>query len=376
MRTLSLLLSLSVVCVCCSPVNEAQRILNVDVETLLSDEDISIYDLFSKVEVIALDDIYPLSNTVYSGDSYIAFDGDNIYILDERTFKINVYYANGSIRHQVDKVGRGAGEFTMAYQIGYDANRDLIEILNPIGKILRYSADSLEFVSELNFVGNPRSTHNFCAISGDYVLYSSREEDKLYAVSGDDGEIASFGYTPPEFLRKYMTPQSPFLYLGTLPCVFRSYDGLIYNLDVTDMTMYPIIVWDFGKYQCKLRDIPRYKNARDYRDFIMEYSRGHIASFINIKNTDDKIFANVIFDGDTYTLYYDLVGDKALFFKETKEGIRFLLELFWGNVMYKYVDKDFLPYYVNRDMLDAQSQSKFDEVMQKGGAAVIKYTLR
>ena len=372
----ALLLAATVLVSCCSGVNESQKTLTVDIDYLLSNEKVSIYDMFSKVELIALDSTCPISNSVHTGESYLTYDGENFYVLDERTYKVNVYKDNGDILCHADKVGRGPSEYAMGYQIEYNPSADKIEILNPMGKILQYETGSFEYVSELNFMGKPLSTHNFCVSGKDYILYSSREEDKLYVLCGDDSEVMSFGYTPPEYLRKYISPQSPFFYMNDAPCIFRPYDGLIYMLDVSDHTMNVILGWDFGKYQCRFQDIPYDKSVMEYREFILDYSQNHIASFFNIKSVDDRIFASVIFKGNTHTVYYDLRNDQTFFFRDTIEEMLFLPELFHGNVMYKFVDCKNLPDFVNRSILDVQSQQAYDKVVEEEGAAIIKYTLK
>lgn len=48
--------------------------IQVDVDSMV-DEQVSIYDIFSKVELVVLDNEYPVGNIVYTGASSIAWDG-------------------------------------------------------------------------------------------------------------------------------------------------------------------------------------------------------------------------------------------------------------------------------------------------------------
>lgn len=376
MKRLFFLLTMSFLCFCCTHSNDEIKTLKVDVDASLSDGEVSIYDIFSSVDVIALDSSYPVSNSVHTGEAYITCDGNKFYILDQKTYKVNVYNIDGSIVTQYDKVGRGVGEYTMAYQIEYNSATEKIEILNPMGKILIYSIDSLQYESELNFIGKPLSTHNFGLIGEDYILYSAREADKLYKLYSESNAVMSYDYQPPEYLRKYISPQSPFLYMENLPCIFRPYDGLIYQFDVTYNRIKPILQWDFGKYKCSFHDIPRDRSNREYYEFILEYSKKHIAAFFNIKCAHNVIFASVILKGETYALLYDLNRDHSWLFKETIEGMKFLPELFNDKIMYKYVDSASLPEFINRNILDCQSQAEYDKVICEEGSAIIKYTLK
>ena len=82
MKQLLLLVTVSFFCFCCTHSNEDIKTLKVDVDTSLSDGKVSIYDIFSKVDLIALDDTFPISNSVHTGEAYITYDGNNFYILD------------------------------------------------------------------------------------------------------------------------------------------------------------------------------------------------------------------------------------------------------------------------------------------------------
>ena len=360
----------------CSRNNQDIETLAIDIEASRSNREVSIYDIFSKIEVIALDDTYLISNSIHTGEAYITFDGDNFYILDNSSYKVNVYTSDGRILYHSDKVGRGKGEYTMAYQIEYDPYDNKIEILNPMGKILRYNTDSLKFESELNFMGNPLSTHNFLHIKDSYILYSAREDDKLYSLDNKTREVKSYGYSPEEYLRKYISPQSPFFYINHDPCIFRPYDGTIFRFDVGKHTLEPIIKWDFRKYQCRLKDIPPDKSAREYHDFILKYSKKHIAAFTNIKSTKNRLFASVIFKGEIYTLYYNTSQNNYFFFNETSEGIKFLPELFYNDIMYKYADSSSLPDFIKKELLDSHSQKEYDKIIKDDCSAIIKYTLK
>lgn len=131
---------------------------------------------------------------MYTGASNITWDGSRFYILDVRTFGINVYGADGALLKHSDKVGRGPGEFTMADQIYYNKDLDLIEILNPMGRIFRYTPDSLQFVSEVNYMGKGLlATHDYVQIGKTYILYSSSIDDQLWGL--DTGETHFFYMT-------------------------------------------------------------------------------------------------------------------------------------------------------------------------------------
>ena len=263
--------------------------VQVDVD-FLAGEQVSIYDIFSKVELVSLDNEYPVGNIVYTGASNITWDGSRFYILDAMTFGISVYGIDGALLKHTDKVGRGPGEFTMADQIYYNKDLDLIEILNPMGRIFRYTPDSLKFVSEVNYMGKGLlATHDYVQRGETYILYSSSIDDQLWDLDTETGALSKYDYKSPEHLRRYISPQAPFFDIGGSPCFFRPYDGLVYTFDMDTHRVVPFIEWDLGKHQCHIEDIPEDISVHASYDFIMENSQRTASPYINIKAVGNTV---------------------------------------------------------------------------------------
>ena len=354
----------------------AEHVISLDVDEML-DEEVSIFDMFSAVEVTSLDNTYPLYNHVHVGASNIASDGERIYLLDWRNGSIHVHDMDGSLVLYSYKKGRGPGEYLMADQINYNDELDVIEVLNPTGKILRYTPDSLKFISGVDFFDSDvRAIHNFYQCGEDYILYSFSAEDKLWDLNFETAETESYGYRPPQYLFRYISAQAPFFEMDGEPYYYRTYDGLIYGFDKRRHRLFPYIAWDLGRYQSMLDEIPDDKTVSEYHDFILDYSKRRLSPFINIKSDGRRLFASVIHNGETHTLCHDLATGESLLFEKTVEGMRFLPELFRDGVMYKFVDYNFLPEYVNREILDPSSQAAYDKVLAEEGAAIVRYRLK
>lgn len=183
--------------------DQAEMTIDLDVDALLSEE-VSIYDMFSDVEVVRLDCVCPISNHVHLGLSNIASDGEKIYLLDWKDGSIHVHAMDGSLVLHADKKGRGPGEYSMADQISYNDELDVVEVLNPMSKILRYTPDSLKFISGVDFFDNDvRAIHNFYQCGDDYILYSLSAEDKLWDLNFETSGTESYGYRPPQYLFRW-----------------------------------------------------------------------------------------------------------------------------------------------------------------------------
>ena len=169
------------------------EVLSVDVAANLATEP-SIFDMFTKVELDVLSSPYPISNHVFSGEKYITSDGLDLYILDERNFSIQVFDMDGNFKLRADRVGRSRQEFTMGYQIGYNEDNCLIEVLNPMGKIMRYTPDSMSFDSVIDMTGKGLlAMHEFFRMGEEYVIHSRSIEDRYWCLDPEEEKISSFG---------------------------------------------------------------------------------------------------------------------------------------------------------------------------------------
>lgn len=348
--------------------------IKINVDSLLSEE-ISVYDIVSDVDVVCLDDVVPLAYSVFNGSPWVDCSNDNLFVLDPQTFSIHVYDLNGKFIEKVDLKGRGAGEYTMAEALRYNKDKNLLEVLNPMGKIYRYTTGPIKFHSLVDYTGKGLlSSHYYLQNCNSYVLFSHREDDKLWLLKDNANELVSFRYHPPIYLRHYLSAQRPIFDWNGQQYVYRTYDGAVDFIDVENCRLIRAFEWDFGKYQAQLKDIPEYDSAGEYVDFIKSFSKRRVSPFIDMKIWEDKIFANVIFKGgEIYTLIHDLNNAESYLFDKTIEGMQF----FHGNIlndrMYILVEADYLSKFVNREILDDASQIEYDKVINKDATALVWY---
>lgn len=254
----------------------------------------------------------------------------------------------------------------------------MIEVLNPMGMIFMYTPDSLKFVSKLDYSRQRLlATHRYTRKGSDYILYSSSEKEQLWNYDSDTGELRPYGYSSPEYLRKYLSAQSPFLEINGEPCFFRPYDGLVYKVDVVNHCLVPFVEWDFGERGCTLKSIPKEMDSHEYHDFIVRGSEKTVSPFIDMKSAGNVIFASVVYGGGkTFSLIHDIETGESHFFESTREGMKFLPELIDGTTVYKFVDCAHLPEYVNRDVLDADSREAYDRIISRNGSAIVAFHLK
>ncbi len=348
--------------------------IRINVESLLCEET-SVYDIFSEVDVVCLDDTVPLTYSVFNGSPWVDCSEDNLFVLDPHTFSVHVYDKKGRFVEKADLYGRGAGEYIMAQMLRYNRTEKLLEVLDPTGKIYRYTTSPIKFHSLVDCTGKGLLSAHYYLFDGEnYILYSHREEEKLWVLRGGEDTLQQLGYRLPDYLRLYTYLQRPVFEKDGKIYVYNSYDGAVDCINVEDGKLERVFEWDFGKYQAQLADIPEFDSAREYVDFIKSFSNRKVSPFIDMKIVGDKIFANVIFEGGKiYTLIYDLENSRSYLFDKTAEGMKFFHGNVLGNKMYMLVESEELPEFVNRDILGEASQKEYDKVMDTEGMAVVWY---
>lgn len=347
--------------------------IKLDVDSLLNGTSVSIDDIFQEIQLVCLDSSDMISNSVYSGHNYYTFDGEYFYVLDEKSFTIHVFDSHGKFVHSSSKKGRGPGEFTMATKICYNADLNTIDVLNPIGKIYHFRTKTLEYVSTLDIKGKDlQSIHDFVPTRSGYLLYSNTLDERIWHYDSENRIANPCGIRLPEYLSIYFYAQDRFYSMGESVQTFRAFDGKCFNLD-SSLNVRTSLVWDFGKRSAQLKAIPELPSAREYHEFLMDYSDNHVAAFNDIKCIDRTLIANVIYKRNLHTIVYNLASNQAKMFLKTEEGLPLVCGLVYDNSMMLLVDSHMLPEFISTEVLDEVSVREYQKATSTGSMAIIRY---
>lgn len=354
---------------------EATCVAKVNVDSCLS-HPVSVFDYFSKVELIPLDSSFLISNGVRHLPSFFAMSEDRIYILDEMRLTIHVYDHHGKLISVVNHHGRGPGEFAIADGLRVNSFENTLDVLDPSGRIMRYCLDdSLTFHSMVNLHDTYKAVHSAIETeAGDYVLFSFTADKTLGLLRNSDGGMSFIDYKLPDWLYDFAAT-SPLFRIGNEVYYYEGYNGDVYSLDLDHHTKSLFLHWDAGRYQCLLKEIPPEKDVDFYAAFTKDYSDGNICRFSSMTASRDVLFTCALFKYDVCVLTYDFVTGEARLVTRTKEGVKLLPGCVSEGCMYSYVPYEMLEVYVNEDVVDSRSMQVMREAIQEEGAAILKYTL-
>lgn len=350
--------------------------VRIDIKEKLS-EKISIRDICKSIDLIPLGDSIFLSNGRYSNPGSLVVSDSSIYILDSKTASINIYDRSGHMIKSMDKTGRGPGEYLMACQLAINKFNGFLEILNPMGSIMRYSLDpSNIFESKIDFDDKLKAVHDFEPIgNNNYMLYSFGKGNKFYTYDYAKHKLKKFSFDLPYWLFVFNSVSKPLVWIGDKLCFYRSFDGMLYEVNTTHMSFTPLIMWDFRDKNIKMDNLVPDKDAHYYSDYLRRNSENIAAPFIFLGYGDQKIISNFVFDLTVYTLIYDIESKEVIVFDKTVEGVKILPTQVCGNHIYMLVEPDYIWDYIWPELMDTEDRALLDNLPQDSNTLLIDYTM-
>ena len=351
---------------------DGSRVLHVDIDSAL-EEQVSVFDICSKIEIIPLSTDAMISNGMYSAPQSLVVCEDNLFILDDKSQNIVCFSTLGEYVKTFNKRGRGHGEYTMAYGMTEDPG-EVLSILDPTGRIFRYSInDSLTFLDVKRIKGLKAIHIMSDLVDGHRALYSY-SEDNLLSILDDKGKAQPVTYHIDKRIKNRHFSRNPFFLYNSSLFVFDSIDGSSYEVDCTSHTVFPRYKWDLGKYKTKVHHIARQKKE-DFYEYLKTQSYNRVYPFLSIMSYGDKIYAEVILHNTEYMIVYDLETNKSSFFCETLEHVHFKPGVLRGNEMYLLVEPQYLSRFVNEKVVDKENMKRLSTVSDSSNVVLIKYSM-
>lgn len=340
----------------------------LDLESVV-EKPVSVQDIFKSIEYIPLESV-STSCLVPRGRYACAFGDNLIAVLDLFSdFSIRVFDYDGHLKTKIKGQGRGEGRYGLAYDLLFDEPSGLLVVLDPTGKIIRYSvSEDFAFHDELSFLGPIKAAHNICKLSEDtYLLFSRSEKYQLYVASFVSGKTVPIRYGKPDWLMfsPFMAAASPLYFFGGKAHYFSGIDGEVFTVD--EHGMRPYIRWNLGEYQLREKALPAGKSGRYYQELFTKSSYRYATQFSAMQETDRFVFAEFAFRNQRNLLIYDKEAKDVRTFHRAEEGVRIPLGHFRGDTMYRIVSPDYLHLYLPPALMPAEKPQNH---------VLLKYTLR
>lgn len=306
----------------CSEVSDNCFVLKASLEQ----QNISILDLFDKLEVIPLETndscllIWPEKVLCYDGH-YEVFDGRNpgLFVFDK----------DGRFVRKVGQKGDGPEEYTEIYDVIHDSRTGDICMLSPFGEIFVYGADGkfqkrLKLPQNINYQAFDNFDDFFVTWTlpgdkGDKGISLIEKESMLCVKKYWEGNRNLYGLYPRAF-HKYKNE----LYF------FRPFEREVYRIDKDSMSI--AYQWNFGKDNYSVENFGISKTdskGEQESDLLIQYLRDSTIPYVieQQAQTDKYYYAGLDWGftpQGSSCLFYRKSDGKSFFFRNTVEGIQLM----------------------------------------------------
>lgn len=299
---------------------------------------ISIYDLCSSINLICLQENDSIRINA-EGTRYVVDQG-YIYFLEPTSKNLFQFDSTGAYIKTIARRGRGHGEYTMAEDLLINPFNNLVEVLNPIGKIMRYSVDGENtFVSEVDFTKRISSANQFALIeAGKYFLYSLGE-NKYYTYDEYSDKLSCLGSIVPDWIASTILGKGRLFQHNNEIRVFSKIDGLYYTFSNKSNKLVGYLDFDLGKNELSLSSIAPNKDY-SYYNRLASRSPKTIRFCNTTAETDKSIIATITYKGisNFHTIIYDKESKTSKIFGKTVENVHFFPGTVCGEDVYYLIE--------------------------------------
>jgi hypothetical protein len=288
----------------------------------LTETEVSVFDIFDNVEIIPIE---TSSESLFRHPVKMEIYNDTIFIMDDTLYSLLLFTLDGKYLGKIQKVGRGPGEYLMAYDFAIDNKDGTIMLLNPMGSIHTYDLDG-NFIKMENLPKPPYNYRNLEILDDDnYITWSSVFMDDEYSLNIIGSKDCN--------TKKAFFPNSSVWAPSTNGSVFSRYKGdLYYNENMSNIVYHvtqngPEIAyeWDTGIQIVDPKELLNPKGSLNdiQMKMLQNVQKGKIPFYFGDQLQSDRYYyAMLIYQLQTYKyLFYDKATEKSVFFHKTTEGI-------------------------------------------------------
>lgn len=290
----------------------------------LTEQNISLKDLFSHIEVIPLE----------TKDSCLIIDIEKIipyqntfYIFDQRKPAIYVFNEDGSFLKEIAKKGEGPGEYQAIVDLLLDNTRKNIILLSPFGSIFIYNMEGI-FLEQKTLPIKPNYYSITSLLNNTYALWScvETEEAGISIINTDSMEIIHETWHNDRMLD--MGLLKPFYQYDTKIYFSTAYQNTVYNIQ--NSSLEEVYQWDFGKNNIEPQQLLIYtkiKNASERNNKLLkDLEEGILPYAMEKHNENNKYYyvalrKGVGFNRPWINVFYRKQDGKSFVFKQTTEGV-------------------------------------------------------
>lgn len=345
-------------------------------------EYLSIYDIFSEVNIILLQ---TPDSIICSGIHAYVYK-NNVFFWDQRQNIILNFDTLGNYRYKIDSRGRGSNEYTGILNVSIDRFNDRFFILS-FYSLLQYDLNG-KFIQKIQYPEN-LVVHAAAMINKDTLLCvtTTANNNRAYILNylsfKEKQVIASYYKENPIFP---VNRDISYYEKNILYCIPKS--PVVYN--ASDIPPKPIYQWDLGKYNYDYKNlsIPEFPNRQEMQKNQVPWLYKNCPYLFNLVQENKQYIyasfgllakANYLKEkAPEYHVFWNKKKETPTIIKKFKEGDR----IFHGgsswtdHAVYCAIEKSMLPQFIDIKALTPENQKIIEELPEDCNPILLKYIFK
>lgn len=341
-----------------------------------SRNEVSIFDIFSKIEIIPLE----TNDTCLIGDIDKLILHDSLfYLLDTKQNSVSIFNQEGKFIQNIKRIGRGPGEYLYVYDFTINEYDHTIELLDPFGKLIIFNLDGTHKES-IRLPHPPAAYHKFFLLNQDSILFFTNSNDinenLLYAYSRSSNKIIK------EFYKDSHTDvmnRLPIFSWNNIVYLTLPMENTIFQIENLQTT--PAYIWDFGKYNYKyqIKDVP--KDHKEKAKFYEAIGASYPMSYMHIRNLQNEqyLYCSLSHFFEYKHIFYDKKTKTSCVFMKTTENISLVPPYFMNNEMMigvEYPNSETYKQLLEAKIIKPNDQNPISSVVEDSNPVLVKYTFK
>jgi len=305
---------------CTEKRKDAINSISVDLE---QKQDVSFFDLFSKIDII------PLETNDLSLIKFVQkviVNQGNIYVQDLMS-KILVFSPEGKFLFKIDKKGMGPDEYLDISD--FDILNDSLSVLSAIENRMLIYNNNGHFVRKFSLPRINGAYNSFKNINNDTIAFWTYDYEKRIKIYSKSAK-SIFKEGIPEKDNIYRNMGMPLFPYGTfIPSVT---DNRVFKI-TPKSEIVEAYKWDFGKLNNTpemTENAPKLKTQNEMMEFIKKIQSSEVINydFISAGGNSRYIYTKLGRKNTHINIFYDKLSKKTYQFEKTTEKIKFY-PLYW-----------------------------------------------
>lgn len=361
---------------CNSNQKEVASTVSISID-INEEKTLSLYDLFSSVEIIPLETSDSVVMDVSLRQMHISNHSFYFWVgNDKQVWEFDEY---GQLVRKINHYGSGPGEYTLF--AGFNLNRfnRNIDVLS-LGTIYQYDSLGTNFrrAIPLNYQ-KTKAFHNFIELTpSKYLLLSeSKAGNKMLWYDTDKQDVYAENYSIPEFIffkTPYHHTWSPFYVYNDTVHFVQAYNGDVFTVDtIGNLTLK--YHFDFGKYNFEISNLPE-KDIKYYIQHKAAEGANYVNRFITYGENSRYYICGFSFKKRFYQLVLNKETKAVFTFQQYKEGCYAFPMYMNEEALYTCLMPMELNRTINPDILSETERKKWDEITSDDNLIVVKYKFK